>query len=498
MQLRHNTQLNIPLSPLGFGVMRLPTNADGTFPPDVIQLLQAAYERGVNYFDTGYLYLNGHSEELVHEALVEKYPRDSFYIADKLPVWMCETQADMEQIFRTQLERLGVNRIDFYLLHGLNRQTWAKAYKSGALDFLVRKYKEGRINHIGFSIHDNAQVLAEILDAYSWDFAQLQINYYDWIVQHAKENYDLLAERHIPCIVMEPIGGGRLAQLPERAEQVLRKINSEFSIASWALRFVAGLPNVAVTLSGMSDLRQLTDNLAHFEPVVLLTEHELEVLKNVVMIIGKCNAIPCTSCRYCLDVCPANVDIPQIFQRWNNFKMFMKNNVERFDIDYFMFVPKSRDASNCISCGECTAHCPQRIDIPRELKKVHNTALELSLGIDIGKLRDSLSGGSPIVCFGAGAMGRRVLAALRECGVKVHCFCDNSERLWGTLADGVEIISPQQLRELAESEKPRILITSGYYSEIKEQLNAMGINALILNEMKNEVKIGNGGGSGES
>jgi ferredoxin len=277
---------------------------------------------------------------------------------------------------------------------------------------------------------------------------------------------------------MEPVGGGRLAKLPKEAHDLLEKERPGCSAAAWALRFVANLSNVAIVLSGMSDFEQLSDNLAAFDPVVPLSENENAALRNVVEILVKYKTVPCTACGYCVGDCRENVDIPQIFKRYNDYRQF--DNMARFDIDYFAFVPEARRAGNCVQCGECVKKCPQKIDIPRELEIIHNTAAGLSLGVDIDKLKDPLFGGASLVCFGAGAMGRSALSVLRECGIKVRYFCDNSERLWGMLIDGVEIVSPKRLQTLAESENLRVLITSGYYSEIKEQLNAM--NAPIVNE----------------
>ena len=383
MQSCYIKNLNTSLSLLGFGVMRLPMNPNGIFSPEVHRLLAEAHESGINYFDTAYPYLGGHSEELIRDALVANYPRDSFYIADKLPAWECSDANDMERIFHVQLKRLGVEYIDFYLLHCLYSSRWLDIHDKGALDFLDKKRCEGKIHKVGFSFHDTADVLAPILDAYDWDFAQLQINYYDWTVQRAKDSYDVLAERDIPCVAMEPVGGGRLAKLPDEAEKLLKSERPYDSVASWAIRFAAGLPNVAVTLSGMSDMEQLTDNLSVLSPIVPLSEAEQSVLQDVVKILSGYNTIPCTVCGYCVEDCPRNVDIPQIFKRYNDYRQF--DNMARFDVDYYAFVPERRRASNCVSCGECVRKCPQGIDIPRELKVIHNMAVGLSTGINVEK-----------------------------------------------------------------------------------------------------------------
>ena len=477
MQNRHIKQLNMSLSPLGFGAMRLPMNPGGfTFPVEAYTLLAEALECGINYFDTAYPYLGGHSEELLRDALVAEYPRDSFYIADKLPVWECSTRDDMERIFSIQLERLGVQFIDFYLLHGLHRSRWIDSYNVGVLDFLENKRKEGRIRKVGFSFHDTPAELTPILDAYDWDFAQLQINYYDWTVQHAKDSYDILAKRNIPCMVMEPVGGGRLAKLPDKAQQVLKDIEPDKSSASWALRFVAGLPNVAVTLSGMNDVQQLSDNLSVFDPFVPLSDKEHAVLQNVVRILGEYDTIPCTTCGYCANECPNNVDIPQIFARYNDYMRF--ENMPRFDIDYFAFLPEPRRASNCVSCGVCLEQCPQKIDIPRELAIIHNTAISLLIGVDTDTLKERLTDETQLICFGAGLIGQNALPILRESGFSPDYFCDNAEHLWGATIDGVTVISPEQLEQMNRTRKLCTLITCSSFNEIKNQLELMGVRII--------------------
>ncbi|MDR0651800.1 MAG: aldo/keto reductase [Synergistaceae bacterium] len=480
MYLRHEPKLNMPLSPLGFGVMRLPVNADGTFPAEVHALLAEAYVRGINYFDTAYTYLGGHSEELVRDALVRRFPRDAFCIADKLPVWECANRDDMERIFGIQFERLGVDHIDFYLLHGLYRQRWLDIYNKGALDFLEDKRREGKIRKVGFSMHDTTDTLKLIESAYNWDFAQLQINYYDWTAQRAKESYEYLAERGIPCMVMEPVGGGRLAKLPREAETLLNGKCPDETAVSLALRFAASLPNVAVTLSGMATREQLDENMLIFEHDTPLSDAEMEAIDGIVKIIRSKNPVPCSACRYCVEDCPKGVDIPQIFQRYNDCKLF--ENSDRFDNQYFVFVPEGRRADSCISCGKCVKQCPQKINIPTELKAIHKEAAGLLLGVDIDGLKDATAAGGRLVCFGAGAVGRNTLKILRTSGVAVSYFCDNSEKLWGTEIDGITVINPAQLAETNRSEKLLVLVTSGNHAEkIKRELTEIGIQPLIGN-----------------
>jgi predicted aldo/keto reductase-like oxidoreductase len=376
MKKRYINSLDMELFPLGFGIMRLPME-HGNFPTQVYDLISEAKNSGINYFDTAYLYQNSRSEELIREALVERYPRDTFYIADKLPVWDCSSYDDMERVFQIQLERLGVSYIDFYLLHALHRSRWLDIYEKGVLGFLKKKQKEGFIHKVGFSMHDTVKTLKLILDAYDWDFVQLQINYYDWTVQHAKENYDCLAAKNIPCMVMEPVGGGRLSKLPDKAEKILKAARPDASVSSWAIRYAASLPNVAVTLSGMNNIEQLQDNLSNFNPVIPITNDEFLLIGKVVDIIRSGSTIPCTACRYCVAECPKMIDIPQIFQRYNDWKMF--NNTARFDIDYYAFIPNDKRADVCLVCCRCVKKCPQNINIPKKLKMVHATAIDLSL-----------------------------------------------------------------------------------------------------------------------
>jgi predicted aldo/keto reductase-like oxidoreductase len=481
MNKRFIKKLDMELSPLGFGVMRLPMDGD-RFTDETYRLIALAMDSGINYFDTAYPYQKGRSEELIRRAVVSRYPRDTFHIADKLPVWECADAADMERIFRTQLDRLGVEYIDMYLLHGLHQSRWMDIYQKGVLDFLDRKKKEGRIRKVGFSLHDTTKILVSILDTFDWDFVQLQINYYDWVVQHAKESYECLAERDIPCLVMEPVGGGRLSKLPYKAESLLKELAPNRSISSWAIRYVASLPNVAVTLSGMSNEEQLNDNLSSFDPVAAMTGAELNAVDKVVKILRSYNTIPCTSCRYCVDECPKSIDIPYIFQRYNDYMMF--DNIARFDIDYFAFIPNGKRADACIACGKCARKCPQEINIPERMKLVHNTAVGLSIGLDMERLDENFEKekGSLLVCFGAGDWGERAQILLAEKGYQVDYFCDNAQHLWGKKINGIPVISPEQLRALHQDTEIIVLITSTYYEEIKAQLDKLGIPVSDVNK----------------
>lgn len=466
MVKKHFKDLDTPVSPLGFGVMRLPMNADGNFSSETHSLLAHAYESGINYFDTAYTYLGGQSEVLIRQALVDRFPRSTFYIADKLPVWECKNRADMERIFEEQLNRLGTDYIDFYLLHSMHKTRWLDIHNKGVLDFLDEKKSKGQIRMAGFSLHDRLDALMMINESYDWDFIQLQINYYDWIAQQAKESYEYLEKQEIPCMVMEPVGGGRLVNLPTEAQLRLKGLRPDDSIASWAIRYVASLPNVAVTLSGMNDKAQLDDNLKTFREMEPFTEEEEKAIDDVINILVSFNNISCTTCNYCIETCPKGIDIPQIFNRYNDSKMF--DNMASFDIDYFTFIPDSRQGYHCISCGKCEKQCPQNIEISKLVKIIHEEAVGMSLGADI----DSLKKAKMIVCFGAGEIGERALKSLRLCGIEPAYFCDNAERLWGTHIEGVEVISPDSLKKLEDS---LVLITSSYKNQIEEQLKELKI-----------------------
>ena len=350
--------------------------------------------------------------------------------------------------------------------------------QAGALDFLDGKRREGRIRKVGFSFHDDSRTLEQMLDAYNWEFVMLQINYYDWITEHAKESYDLLAERVIPCMVMEPVGGGRLAKLPEQAELLLKAKRPNDSIASWAVRFAAGLPNVAVTLSGMSDTQQLYDNLDQFTPLIPLSDHELSLIDEAVSIMKSKNTIPCSGCLYCVDECPAGVAIPEIFKGYNEHKQF--ENTGRFDLIYFnsTFFPESRSADKCIQCGRCVTFCPQKIDIPVILAEVHDDAILMAIGVNLKKLKDLLVDDALLICFGAGAAGRNTIALLSSYDVHVEFFCDNNQSICGTVIDGVPVISFDKLLELNLNNKVYVIISSIYKSEIGAQLEKHGINVV--------------------
>ena len=354
------------ISRLGYGGMRFPKNGDEVDMDAAVQLLRKAYEMGINYFDTAMVYHKGESEKIFGKAF-EPYPRDSYLIADKMSIWLCSDEEDMKARFYNQLKTLKTDYIDFYLVHSLNRNHYKKVKDLHCVEFLQQMKQEGKIKHLGFSFHDTYQVFTQILNDYTWDFVQIQLNYLDWHNQGAEQLYRELERRNLPVMVMEPVRGGYLATIDSERAKPFLELEPQRSIASWAIRWVESPPQVAVVLSGMSDLQQLEDNVAtmtHFEP---MNEQELAAIDRVVEEIRKVNAIPCTGCRYCMD-CPMGVDIPEIFSIYSQYKIFGKEKA--FVQDYEEVVEHGNGAEHCVRCMACTTKCPQMIAIPDKLEMI--------------------------------------------------------------------------------------------------------------------------------
>lgn len=366
---------------LGFGCMRLPiTDQNNQTSVDFKQfcdMVDSFIEQGFTYFDTAYMYHDFKSEEFVREALVKRHSRDSFTLATKMPTMFLKKEEDLERIFNEQLEKCGVEYFDYYLLHNLNAINYPIAEKFDAFDFIMKKKAEGKIKHIGFSYHDNAELLEEILTKHpEVDFVQLQINYLDWNSEGIQSGkcYDVATKHNKPIVVMEPIKGGTLINIPDEAKTLLTETDPDLSIASWAIRFVASLDNVMVVLSGMSNFEQLKDNTSYMKDFKPLNEKEQEVIKKVTDIITKSIAVPCTACRYCVKGCPKNIEIPTYFSLYNEEMRMNKDKKLPFTpqtVYYANYYIKSYGkASDCIACHQCEKSCPQHIKIVDMLKKV--------------------------------------------------------------------------------------------------------------------------------
>lgn len=358
---------------LGFGCMRLPVaNGNSEEIDDAVfcRMIDRYMEQGFVYFDTAYPYHNQKSEEAVRRCLVERYDRERFLLADKMPVWLVQNMEDYSEIFERQLARCGVTYFDFYLFHAMNKTRVEETEKTGGFAFVQRMKTEGRIRHIGFSFHDTAEALEEILKNHpEMEFVQLQINYYDWESENVQSRkcYEVAEKHGVPVIVMEPVKGGTLANMVGEPARILSALDENASYASYAVRYAASLPNVILVLSGMSDLKQLQDNTAYMKDFQPLTDKEQQAIGKVVEELEKLPTIPCTNCRYCVEGCPKKIRIPDIFGVYNMGVQFGLTDVTRGS--YRCQIDGSGKAGDCIKCGKCEAQCPQHLEIRKLLEE---------------------------------------------------------------------------------------------------------------------------------
>ena len=375
---------DLELSCLGMGNMRLPTVGErGPIDEDKArEIIEYAYEHGVNYFDTAYRYHGGASEPFVGKVL-SQYPRDTWYLASKMPGHMMnyrdgklgfqgylagEEVRSIAAVFEDQLERCAVDYFDFYLLHNVC-ETSFDFYTNeelGVVPYLLEQKKAGRIRHLGFSAHGRAETIARFLDRYPgiFEFVQIQLNYLDWDLQDAGRKYQLLEERHIPVVVMEPVRGGSLANLKPACEAMLREARPGDPAAAWAFRFLQSLPGVQVVLSGMSTLEQLKENIALFSKDDPATEEDKALLRKVVAAMA--DMVPCTACRYCCEACPQGLDIPKLISMYNEVNYSGSLGTLNFTLNA---MKEEELPSACLSCGACQSLCPQNIPIPEVLQK---------------------------------------------------------------------------------------------------------------------------------
>ncbi len=359
---------------LGFGLMRLPQNGEYTnIDIDQFKAMADAFiASGGTYFDTAYPYHGGFSERAFREAVVKRYPRESYTITDKMPVYLIKKEEDLQSVFDEQLERCGVEYFDYYWLHALATTNYDNVQNNKAFEFIARKKSEGKIKHIGFSFHDTPELLEKILtDHPETEYVQLQLNYLDWEDQgvQAKKCYDICVKHNKPVIVMEPVKGGVLAKLPEEAENILKAHSPHMSCASWAVRFAASHENVMMVLSGMSNMEQMEDNLSYMKNFSPLDSSELDTLSKAEQVIRSGIAVPCTACRYCVseNKCPKDIMIPDYFAIYNDK---MRYNSMTSGIYYRNLASVHGKASECIGCGLCEKHCPQHLPIRQYLRDV--------------------------------------------------------------------------------------------------------------------------------
>lgn len=361
---------------LGFGMMRLPLlNEEDKKSIDkktVCQMVDTFMERGFTYFDTAYMYHEYESERAMKDVLVTRKDRDSYTLASKLPVMQLKEKEDMERIFNEQREKCGVEYFDYYLLHALDAEHYKNVKRLDCFGFAMQKKAEGKVKHVGFSFHDSAEVLDQILTEHpEAEFVQLQLNYLDWedAKVQSRKCYETAVKHGKKVVVMEPVKGGTLAKLPKKAEDVLKALHPDWSAASWAIRFVASLENVMVVLSGMSTPEQMDDNTAYMKEFEPLTEKEKQVLLGeVVDSIHEAAKIPCTACRYCVEGCPMNIAIPEYFALYND-EITDKGNPEHAK-RYAELTKEHGKASDCVECGQCEGACPQHLPAITWLKKV--------------------------------------------------------------------------------------------------------------------------------
>ncbi len=366
----------------GFGLMRLPQkDANDYSSVDIERVKVMADEfmkNGFTYFDTAFPYHQGNSEAAFREAVVKRYPRDSFTITDKLSLFMIKDSNEIPGFFERQLELLGVDYIDYYWLHGLGEPTYKQAEKMNAFDFVVQKKKEGKVKHIGLSFHDKSELLDEILTKHpEMEYVQIQLNYLDWEDENVQSRkcYEVAVKHGKPVIVMEPIKGGSLIDIPEEASKLFKAYNSDLSIASWAIRFAASHDNVMMVLSGMSNEEQMSDNISYMKDFKPLNNDEKALVEKAAEIIKSKIAIPCTACRYCVDTCPKKIAIPDYFSIYNNLKRFGQTQALVAATYYGNLIQKNGKASDCIKCGKCEKLCPQHLSIRKYLEDV-SSALE--------------------------------------------------------------------------------------------------------------------------
>lgn len=358
-------KLNEQVSRLGFGCMRLPTQADGKIDRGhTARMFDYAIQNGINYFDTAFMYHNGESEVVVGETLA-KYDRSLYYVTTKLPVMMIRDMAKAKECYATQKDRLKLDKIDHYLLHGLNAGSWKTVKELGLIDYMFDLKAKGEIGAVGFSFHDEYALFEEIINSAPWDLCQIQYNYLDENVQAGTKGYELCKEKEIPMVIMEPIRGGALAKLTDDLEEQFKALAPDRSMASWALRWVKDHDNCKVTLSGMSDFDQVVDNVNTFSDPTPLTQAELAAIANTVKVMEERVGNGCTGCRYCMP-CPNGVDIPAVFRNWNTYYKF--RNFSMVERGWNHLSEDSKPAS-CIECGQCEEQCPQHLDIRNDLKK---------------------------------------------------------------------------------------------------------------------------------
>jgi len=376
VKYRRFGKLDWEVSVLGFGIMRLPViddNKGNIDEPEAIRMIRYAIDHGINYLDTAYPYHEGHSESLVGRALKDGH-REKVKLATKLPTWLVESVQDFDRYLSEQLERLQIEKIDFYLLHSLNGKRWPVVRDLGVLNWAEDKMAQGKFEHLGFSFHDDYKVFKEIVDAYdNWVLAQIQYNYMDVDFQAGRKGLEYAISKSLVVVVMEPLRGGRLSKEPPTpVARVWDTAPQNRTPAEWGLLWVWNQPEVSVVLSGMSAMEQVKENIATADSSVSgkLAPEELSLIKRVREAYNKLNPVPCTGCGYCMP-CPNGVEIPQVIQMYNEAIMYDDLQGGQSRYNNLNILKEEQRADQCIECSECMEACPQKIPITEWLKKAH-------------------------------------------------------------------------------------------------------------------------------
>lgn len=361
-----------PAKKLGFGLMRLPELEDHSLDlAQTCRMVDAFLAQGFTYFDTAYVYHDGDAERIVRDAIVSRHPRESFTLATKLPSWEIKTPEDRDRVFAEQLDRTGAGYFDFYLLHAVGKSTLSLFDQFDCWNWALEKKAAGLIRHFGFSFHGTPEMLDELLTKHPGaEFVQLQINYLDWenpAVQ-SRRCYEVATAHGVPVIVMEPVKGGMLASMEDSAASLLKAADPNASLASWAVRYAASLPNVMVVLSGMSTPEQVADNLATMSDLVPLGESELALLDRVRKTLAASVTVACTACRYCVSGCPQDIPITDLIQTLNHVRLYGQSF--RFRREYEAVIEGHNPPSACVSCGQCADICPQHLPVPELMKEL--------------------------------------------------------------------------------------------------------------------------------
>ncbi|MCQ2586775.1 MAG: aldo/keto reductase [Treponema sp.] len=359
---------------LGFGLMRLPYSESEEYGHADLEktreMVDAYMAEGFTYFDTAAVYHGGHSERVFGEVVAKRYPREKFQVTSKMPVWDLKEEGDLDRIFNEQLKKCNIEYFDYYFMHAMGVGNYAKAQQFHGFEWMQKMKAEGKIKHPGFSFHDSPEVLEQILTEHpEVELVQLQINYIDWESNNVQSRacYEIAMKHGKKVAVMEPVKGGSLANVMGDAKKVFTDYNPSASVASWAIRYAASLDNILVVLSGMSNMEQLKDNMSYMKDFKPLNEEERACVQKATDLIKNTIAIPCTACRYCTDGCPKKINIPRYFELFNEAGRYGANS---FKWNYNEELKKGGNPADCIACRACEKHCPQKIQIVDELKKV--------------------------------------------------------------------------------------------------------------------------------